>query len=539
MTLENKALLTLNGENSFISLSDPDVFEGRPCIDHKALFTVLPKKAIDTESLLNADMQQFHKTIDETTTQIGSATFYRSLCSPLTNPDDIIKKQHAVQELESNNLLRQRVQEYLGEFVKVERDLFRFLMQDGDRPRDTYTIFKKAQQAAAVFSDLTASNGDGITSDYLKTLLRRVMTVDNSRPYRMLVHNPYLTFNGVVPLNELKWYIPRRELKPSPWTLDAIALPLFSTLGTGGILDLMSTGIGQYIAIGTVSVGTAMGLAGYLSWRKNAFYEKVMQPIKTGLLNDAAFNYAMEATGTLDELLSFITFRKRYPNMTCMPKIVDGPEQYIKTKNLKSPVMIMQSDHPGFDIDLSEQNNMVVTGRHSTGKSKLGRRLFYAAVQAQTGSHVMADAFEIVPADKLFFHMSMMESAGVQGGGVEQEFAYLKSMWDQSTPKTFIIMHDVGGTLPDSEVIAQEKRLMGGYYRMGGTTILITSYGPLAKDLADSGLAACIHAELRGKAPTGRFVPGIHHESNIEYLQQTSVLFTDEEISSRLAQFGR
>jgi hypothetical protein len=242
-TNDKKNFIRLNGQKTPLKLS-------------RKLYTQLcPLSVIDAETLKLIQVLRLHATIDHTVSVTGSAVLLRSLIQPGTDLVTIRSKQEALREIASNEKLRQALQDFVQEFSKGERALYKFLN------KDLYALFpyrdvKKARQSAANMVKAMKRIPSPETS-CLQGLLANLHFYEGASIDRMMTGSIYRTFKGLKSDKEVGLFTPKQKFIPhrfSKWMAagPAVALSpyIYRTMEIGpslsplmSILGLVWTGL--------------------------------------------------------------------------------------------------------------------------------------------------------------------------------------------------------------------------------------------------------------------------------------------------------
>lgn len=185
-----------------------------------------------------------------------------------------------------------------------------------------------------------------------------------------------------------------------------------------------------------------------------------------------------------------------------------------KERNLIRPILndstshnIVGGRHPTVDVGLKEQGRLftandcavgdrekiyLITGPNMAGKSTYLRQNALITILAQTGCFVPADYAEIGLVDKIFSRVGSADNLYQDQSTFMVEMLETAEILKQATPRSFIIMDEVGrGTTPEDGVAVGYACLHHLHHVNGSRTLFATHFHALADMTRDFDALAC------------------------------------------------
>lgn len=146
-----------------------------------------------------------------------------------------------------------------------------------------------------------------------------------------------------------------------------------------------------------------------------------------------------------------------YPS--CRPKFVDSPNGSIEFKDLRNPCFLNCSNFIPNDVSLGGKNpNLgLLTGANAAGKSTVMRTTSLTIILSQIGCYLPASNAELTPIDKIMTRLGATDNIMQGKSTFYVELAETKKILSNSTPKSLIIMDELGrgGSSSDGYSIAE------------------------------------------------------------------------------------
>ncbi|QDS68248.1 hypothetical protein FKW77_010612 [Venturia effusa] len=164
--------------------------------------------------------------------------------------------------------------------------------------------------------------------------------------------------------------------------------------------------------------------------------------------------------------------------------------------NHKTTHCIVGGRHPMVEVGLTEHGRqftandcmvgdkeriLLITGPNMGGKSTFLRQNALISILAQTGSFVPADYVEIGLVDKIFSRVGSADNLYNDQSTFMVEMLETAEILKQATPKSFVIMDEVGrGTTPEDGIAVGFAALWHLYHRNGCRALFATHFHALA-----------------------------------------------------------
>lgn len=184
---------------------------------------------------------------------------------------------------------------------------------------------------------------------------------------------------------------------------------------------------------------------------------------------DLHYDYCLKivkAVGEIDCLLSLARGSESMGFPLCRPEIIEKETASLEFKQLRHPCFIPGSgisstqDYIPNDISLgveSKDNIGLLTGANAAGKSTLLRMTCVATIMAQIGCFVPAESAKITPVDSIMTRLGANDNIMQGKSTFYVELLETKRMLDTSTPRSLIVLDELGrgGSSSDGFAIAE------------------------------------------------------------------------------------
>jgi len=188
----------------------------------------------------------------------------------------------------------------------------------------------------------------------------------------------------------------------------------------------------------------------------------------------------------LDVTCSFATLAKEYRlirpllNSGSTHRIIGGRHPMVET-GLKVSGRTFTSNDCTVGNDSSSYRIILVTGPNMAGKSTFLRQNALISILAQTGSYVPAEYAEIGIVDKLFSRVGSADNIYQDQSTFMIEMLETSTILKQATPRSFVIMDEVGrGTTPEDGIAVGFACLWHLYHVNKCRTLFATHFHALA-----------------------------------------------------------
>lgn len=513
-------------------------------IDFKSMFEHIPEATtIDKESLALIQVGDLHSAIDHTITYTGSATLFRSLMQPPVSAELIWAKQNSVRELESNTGLKKAIIDYLHEFQIGEQALFKFLNDELD-PRE-FSFYGELKDALKGGQNILKAAEAIPTpeSPYTRYLVNSIERFENSNIYRLMRGPIYNTFRGLRSKEDVRLFTPRLKFRPSRLDEGTLApiLPFFIVVG-GRAAGLIDPGLVQdnFAVLMCVSFSlTGIMLTPMLMLNKPQFdYSGVVRPLKQETVRDNLFVGAVDAVGMLDELNSFVEFRKAFLYSTTMPTVTNDERHHFAATSLRNPILGKESqNYVPNTVELDNDRITFITGPNSGGKTALCKSIVQNQLLAQIGSYVTASEAVVNVADRIAYQAPHFNALQDTEGRFGTELQRTKKIFFSVSPKSLVILDELAEGTTKEEKMVLSKTVLDGFNIIGNTTILVTHNHELVSEFKDKEVGQLLQVEFVEGKPTFRIIGGISTDSHAIQVAER-VGFSQKEIDAYLIYKG-
>ncbi len=502
--------------------------ENYSSINRSCMFDNLPETVIDKQTLLLIQIYDLYKAVDHSTTATGSATLFRSLIQPPTSLELILAKQEAVQELQSDDRLRNAVAEYLGVFQNGENILFYFINNQIDS-FSPYWHFKAARSAGRRIFE-AVQNIPNPESEYLQCLVNDIKAFEDSQVYRLMRGPIYRTIRDIKSKEDIGFFTPAFRF-------------ISSRLGFGTLI-LIGVGIDSLLLKGQDPVVSAIGpmslmygLLYGLMMKPMTDHDTIIQPLRKKTVNDKSFVLAVDSVGRLDELMSFIAFSKAMPHDTMLPTITDGEYHYFVAENLRNP--ILAKDDPNYipnHVNLDGARLTFITGPNSGGKTTYSKSIFQNQLLGQIGGYVVASKASMNVADRMAYQYYVPDVLQSEEGDFGENLKRTKNIFLRISPRSLVIMNTLASGTTSEEEMYVSTYILNGFYDIGNNTILVTHKHELVSRFMDMGRGQFLQFEF-DRDPTFRWDYGISKTSHAGRVAK-KIGFSEEDIEAHLLRKG-
>lgn len=508
-----------------------------PSFNPQAMFNALPEGIIDKTTLRLIQVGDLHRAVDHTETAIGSAVLFRSLMQPPTSLEFILEKQNSLREIESDDSLRQAIEDYVGEIKDGERALLYFL--NNQLPSIApYGPFKAAMKAGKNLA-LAAKSIPRAESQYLSSLVETINSFDETTTHRLMRGPIYRTLRGLKPKEEVGFFTPAWRFRPSRMTIASCGPPGLA----GALITGIETGIierGEHLAAISVplSMVAPLSIMYGLMMKPSIDDQTAMHPMWKKTLQDQGFKSALDAAGSLDELLSFAKYGKAMSHETTIPRITDDEVHYFEAENMRNPV---QAKNDPFyvpnDVNLNGHRLTFITGPNSAVKTHVCRTISQNQILGQIGGRVVASRAAMNVADMIAYQAPMFDTLQDEEGRFGTELKITRDIFYRATPKSLVILDELSEGTTSEEKMHQSKAVLDGFYAIGNNTLLVSHNHALADAYRERQMGQFLQGEFNGKIPTHRVIPGISRNSHADRVAK-KIGFSKEDIQRHLRKKG-
>ncbi len=526
----DKLIIDLNFHNRII---EEDL---EPPFDDKRMFDLLSETIIDKRTLQLIEIHELFKAINHTTTLVGSARLFHSLNTPIESLELIHAKQEALRELESNDELSSSLEEYLGLFASEEKSLFRILNAN-HQPIFPYRDLNKAIHTIETM-EKAVDNIPKVESIYLDSLIKLIQNFCKSSTYEVAMGPSFRTLGGIKAKSEKSFFTPSMRFRRGRLSGGTIgpAIPAI-VFAIAWLTEAINPVVAKSMVLLTGG-GIMLGFL-YGALLKPMFdNETAILPLRKRLLDSNRFTSAVEAVASIDELLSFMRFRKSIPDTTVIPEVTDCERHFFKAEALKNPVSAIQlEDFVPNDVFLDQVGVTFITGPNSGGKTTYCKTIAQSQLLAQIGAPIVAKSAKINLADHISYQAPSFDSLNDLEGRFGTELSTTKKIFFEATPKSLVILDEIAEGTTSHERMELSEVILNGFLAKYNNTILVTHSYELAQTYRNLGKGQYRKVEFENNRPTHRFIEGISTESHAMRVAR-KIGFSPEDIKKHLEENG-
>ena len=527
-----------------------DVSDHRREIVEAAPTTVLSKDAGSFGKLI-----ELHDEIDQTVTRLGSAALLRDILVPPSTIEQVSSRRAAIEELRTNNQLREALEEALERardldyhgFDREELALRFFVPDKADRWAETASIVERSKECVLewlnldrkITAELRAIGAlldqftpiDGATSPLMRELLGAIRVVRSSPDSPLLDGAVRRSITGVHPPGALPWYIPRFYMSGG---LLNVEVPLYG-LATFLASEAITKGTLVSAAYSTAANNAVCSAFGaYLIARAFLAGDRMQPKLRSRVGGVEGLFGALDAVGELDALLSLSKLPEKFGDKGSWPSFIEGESYALTAREMHHPVLVEAGGSVGNVIHLRGGRANVLTGPNSGGKTTIVTGILQNQILAQLGTVVAARNMTVTVADQILFQGPSFAALG-DHGRFGTELAATKAIFDRATPRSLVILDEVGDGTTAEERTETGYRIIWGFNEVGAGTCLVTHNVNLARRLADENMAESFQMEFTDGAPTYRVIGGISTVSHAESVAR-SIGFSRDDIERMVRQ---
>ena len=526
-----KLILELNFRNDLIDERQKDSY-----FKNRKMFDLVPETIVDKRTLLMVEIHDLFKALDHTRTMVGSARLFHSLMNPSESIELIHAKQESLMEIEANDKLKNAIVEYLEIFRANEKNLFK-LINAHMLPLLAYKDHKQAMKAVK----LMLKAADAIPQPdtvYIDSLIKNILSFGGS-PVSGLCRQPaFRTFGGVLAKSEKSFFEPSWRFRPSRLSGGSIWPSLPCLAGAIGLFTgYMDKAVAESILIltgGGVFIGALYGVIA----KPMIDYESAILPIRKRFIDSNRFASAIESVAYIDELVSFMNYRKAMPHPTVIPEIENSPSHYFSATELRNPIKAL-SDHDfvANDVNLDGSRVSFITGPNSGGKTTYCKTIVQSQILGQIGAPVAARSARMSISDRISYQAPSFDSLNDPEGRFGTELAVTKNIFFSVTPKSLAILDEIAEGTTTHEKMTLSVDILNGFFAKGNNTLLVTHSYELVERFQEQGIGQYLQVEFKDEHPTHRLIEGISKDSHALRVAR-KIGFSPEDIDRHLREEG-
>ena len=508
-------LIVTNDKNNFISHRGPGESPG---VSLQLYLQLCPLPVIDKESLKMIQVLRLHKAIDHTESATGSAVLLRSLAQPSTDLQYIRSKQEALNEIASNDKLRQSLRDFVHEYSRGENALFKFFNK-GLYALFPYRDLRSAKQSAAniIKAMKTIPRAE---SPYLCALMSYLHAYEGSSVNQMMNGPIYMTFRGLKSKKAVGFFTPKLKFAPHRFTRWMLAGPAVALAP----YVCQYAGFGASISPLLLSIGLAWtGLTAFYSLLIKPVRDtgRFIEPLREKCVNDHSFSRAIDSIGMIDELLSCHRFAQESVHPTILPKMTDEAHHRFEATGLRNPVLAKKNaDFVANKVHMNGARLTFISGPNSGGKTTICKSIVHNQLLAQIGSYVLAERAAINIADRISYQAPTFDGLQDDEGRFGTELGRTRDIFYSTSPKSLVILDELAEGTTYEERLHESFGILCDFHTIGNNTVLVTHNHSLAERFMDEGKGQYLMVEFDGDNPTYRIIPGISRVSHADRVAQ-------------------
>jgi DNA mismatch repair protein MutS len=481
--------------------------------DSRKMFELLPPTVVDKRTLQAVEIHDLFTALDHSITYVGKARLFHSLMNPSESIELIHAKHDAFCELESCHKLREAIVDYLSEFARNEKALFKMLNAHM-HPLLVYHDYNRARQAIATMQKAVAAIPQPETV-YLDSLIRSIQSLSGSPVSSIVKGSAFRTLTGVKTRGEKGFFSPALRFRPRRIGFGSIwpALPglYFGGAWLFGFMNPVMAETMFYLTSGGCLLGVVYG-----ALIKPAFdYESAILPIRRRFLESNRFASAVEAVAAIDELLSFVLYAQELEHPAVLPEITNTGHHYFVAKEMRNPVKAKgDKSFVANDVTLQDARVSFITGPNSGGKTTFCKTIVQNQILGQIGAPVVASYARMNMADKITYQAPAFDTLSDPEGRFGTELKVTRDIFYNVTPKSLTILDEIAEGTTTHEKMSLSLEIMNGFYAVGCNTLLVTHSYELVEHFQKQSKGQYLQVEFAGEMPTHKMISGISRESH-------------------------
>ena len=532
--------------HKFFILSDTDrptaIDDIRPS---ETDFTALDPKtyaAIEADALFN--------TIDQTKTEAGRLTLFRSVARPSQDAQVLLQKQKALQEIETNAPLRDAIAKLIDQATQGEKSLKHLLYGEFSGGLATETPSSRTDKIefggygyrqytdGTQFAIDLVKNAEKIPapqSAYLRTLLDAIRTFGQSRTYA-LMQGPVFSLGGKFkPKKEKSLFDLYMRFHPTLFKLIPIAIFFAASYGILFFFEkLMPDFNTSYFSYGilalTIPIFPIVLLAMGVSDRDTIIY-----PLRKQYRENPELAKAVEALGMLDELLSFYRYGATSPGDKVLPEILDEKQHRLIVSQARNPLLIRSiPDYVPNDIQLDQTGRiLIITGPNSGGKTAYCKTVAQIQLLGQIGCYIPATSAQLVPAEHIYYQVPDPGQLNAAMGRFGYELTRTREIFFNATPRSLVVLDELSEGTTFEEKMTISEYILKGFHKLGASTLLVTHNHELCERLQTDRIGRYLQVEFVPQGPTHRLIAGVSKVSHADRVAH-AIGFSQQDVEAHL-----
>lgn len=498
--------------------------------------------AIEVEALFNA--------IDQTHTEAGRLTLFRSLARPVQNAQVLQQKQQALQEIESNEQLRDALAKFTNRMAIDEKSLKHLLYGEfagglaTETPSSRNDKIEFGGYGYRQYADGMQFAVDLVTSArkipipqsaYLQTLLGTIDDFAQSRTYA-LMRGPVFTSNGRFKTKQEKSpFDLYARFRPTLFKLLPTLIFFAATYGILFFFEVLMPGFkSSYFSYGilalTLPVFPIVLLAMGVSDRDTIIY-----PLRKQFRENPELARAIDALGMLDELLSFYRYGQSNPDNQVLPEILDEKQHRLVATHARNPLLLNTiPEYVPNDIQLDQTDRiLIITGPNSGGKTAYCKTVAQIQLLGQIGCYIPATKAQLVPAEHIYYQVPDPGQLSAAMGRFGHELTRTREIFFNATPRSLVVLDELSEGTTFEEKMTISEYILKGFHKLGASTLLVTHNHELCERLQQDQIGSYLQVEFAAHGPTHRLIPGVSKVSHADRVAH-AIGFSQQDVEAHL-----
>lgn len=522
------------------SKKPPDIRGAQPAPIGEGVIDQITFQAIDGDSLFDC--------INTAETSVGQAVLYRSLVRPLDSEDAIKAKQEAVREIDEKSNLMDKLESMVRKASSREASFYHLLYGtfvgffgranlDLEFEGYGYTPYRKAAMFMTELVHDAVYLAD-FQSGYLKECVETMRNFGSSRVHSLMKGPVYRTESGIRSKEEKTWYHPALIFRPTLFKPLFIAFliglyALWSYFNPVGVFHINPAAVSVLAVIFVPLIGLYVPIVGTFD------RDECIMPLREIYRSSSDVQDTLEALGKIEELLVFVRYRRAVKRQMVLADLVTAKSHRMTLDAARNPILV--KDEPAYvpnSMTLTGDELTLISGPNSGGKTAFCKTVAQIQLLTQVGCYVPAKSVETTVADRIFYQVPAASHLEHDGEGrFGTELRRTKEIFLASSHQSLVVFDELSEGTTYEEKLEISFDILEGFYRRGGSTILITHNHELIDRLVEKNMGQALQVEFEGRLPSFRLISGISRVSHADRVAER-VGFSKRDIENYLKEKG-
>jgi DNA mismatch repair ATPase MutS len=347
----------------------------------------------------------------------------------------------------------------------------------------------------------------------------------------------FKTFGGLKSASQIGLFTPKRKFIPRRFSQWIAAGPAVA------LAPLVQNHIGLGPSLSPLLTAVGLGWTGIY-----AFYGFVIKPVKdTGnfieplrqkCIGDTAFSQAIDAIGSIDELLAYDRFASQLPHATVLPTVTDGERHFFEAEGLKNPVIAKEkTDFVPNPVHMNGARLTFISGPNSGGKTTICKSIVQNQLLAQAGAYVLAEKATINIADLIRYQAPKFDGLQDEEGRFGTELGRTRDIFYATTPRSLVILDELAEGTTVEERMHESYGILDDFHTIGNNTVLVTHNHSLVNRFMQEKKGQSLMTEFVQDTPSYRIIPGISKVSHADRIAK-KINFSAEDRRRHMRKMG-